>query len=71
MLALGLLSLFTAWCSMHGPQAGKVLFLGMTKGGWQNLHAYASITAIIFIVLHLLENRRCVAYYMKETIGRK
>lgn len=73
MLVIGILSLFTglvlyAW--PHGPQAGRIVFLGMTKGGWQDLHTYVSIMAIVFIILHLIENRKCVSYYIKETIGR-
>jgi hypothetical protein len=37
---------------------------------WGEWHTYISVLAVILILLHLLENRRCVLVYVKSTVGK-
>jgi hypothetical protein len=73
MLALGFLTLATGFILYlwpHGPRSGQLIFLGLSKSGWGTWHTYITLTAIMLIVLHLLENRKCVDLYIKTTLGK-
>ena len=73
MLALGLLTLVTGFILYlwpHGPRSGQLVFLGLNKSSWGTWHTYITLTAIVLIVLHLLENRKCVDLYIKTTLGK-
>ena len=51
-----------------GPRAGKLLILGCTKGFWKDLHTWVTIFTFIVILLHLIENRKAIKLYIKETL---
>jgi predicted ferric reductase len=73
MLALGLLSLVTGFILFlwpHGQQAGRLIFAGVNKSVWSDWHTYISVVAVFLILLHLIENRRCVSVYVKSTVGK-
>jgi predicted ferric reductase len=73
MLAFGLLSLVTGFILYlwpHEQRAGRLIFAGVNKTVWSELHTYISVLAVILILLHLLENRRGVSVYVKTTLGK-
>ncbi|KUJ93448.1 MAG: hypothetical protein XD40_1363 [Archaeoglobus fulgidus] len=52
----------------HGPKSGQLVILGFQKSFWQDVHTYAAIFGVAAILLHLIENRRCVKLYVRETL---
>ncbi|MDI3497881.1 DUF4405 domain-containing protein [Archaeoglobus sp.] len=52
----------------HGPKSGQLVILGFQKSFWQDVHTYAAIFGVVAILLHLIENRRCVKLYVRETL---
>ncbi len=54
----------------RGPRAGRLEIFGYTKDFWKDLHMYIAIVAVVIIIFHVIENRRAVKHYVKETIGR-
>jgi hypothetical protein len=73
MLSLGLLTLVTGFVLYlwpHGPRSGQLIFLGLNRNGWGTWHTYITVIAIALIVVHLLENRKCVDIYVKTTLGK-
>jgi hypothetical protein len=73
MLSLGLLTLVTGFILYvwpHGPRSGQLIFLGLNRSGWGTWHTYITVIAIALIVVHLLENRKCVDIYVKTTLGK-
>jgi len=74
MLVSLLLSIFTGFILYlwpHGPQSGKLLFLGATKLAWIDIHTYLSLLAVIIMVTHIILNRRFVKLYYKWTVKRE
>ncbi|MEM4690246.1 MAG: DUF4405 domain-containing protein [Archaeoglobaceae archaeon] len=72
-LALGILSLITGlilYFWPHGPRAGQLIIFGMTKLGWSELHTYASILALIVILVHLIVNRTSIRLYFRYLRGQ-
>lgn len=72
MVILGLASLVTGLLLFfwpHGPRAGRIPLLGLTKGAWIDIHTYVSLLLIPVAVIHLLENRGCVSLYIRKTLG--
>ena len=72
MVALSLASLVTGLLLFfwpHGPRAGRIPLLGLTKGSWIDIHTYVSLLLVPVAVIHLLENRGCVILYIKKTLG--
>ncbi|MEM4155840.1 MAG: DUF4405 domain-containing protein [Archaeoglobaceae archaeon] len=72
-LALGILSLITGlilYFWPHGPRSGQLIIFGMTKLGWSELHTYASILALIVIVVHLIVNRTSIRLYFRYLRGQ-
>jgi cytochrome b subunit of formate dehydrogenase len=72
MVFLGIIMLFTGvvlYLWPHGPQSGRMLFLGATKGTWSDWHTYLSLAAAGIIIVHLIENVACVRRYVGDTIG--
>ena len=73
MLSLGLLTLVTGFILYlwpHGPRSGQLIFLGLNRSEWGTWHTYITLIAIALIVVHLLENRKCVDIYVKTTLGK-
>jgi len=73
MLALGFLTLITGFILYlwpHGQRAGRLIFLGINKTVWAEWHTYISLIAIALIIVHLLENRKCVDLYVRTTLGK-
>jgi len=73
MLALGVLTLVTGFVLYiwpHGQRAGRLIFFGIDKTAWVEWHTYISLAAIALIVVHMLENRKCVDVYVKTTLGK-
>lgn len=74
MVALSLVSLTTGiilYFWPHGPGAGRLLFLGMNKGTWSELHTYSSLIALIVVVIHVVVNRKLVKLYVRWTTGSR
>ncbi|MEM2086676.1 MAG: DUF4405 domain-containing protein [Archaeoglobaceae archaeon] len=72
-LALGILSLITGlilYFWPHGPRSGQLIIFGMTKSGWSELHTYASILALIVILVHLIVNRTSIRLYFRYLRGQ-
>ncbi|MDI9642502.1 MAG: DUF4405 domain-containing protein [Archaeoglobaceae archaeon] len=72
-LALGILSLITGlilYFWPHGPRSGQLIIFGMTKLGWSELHTYASILALIVILVHLIVNRTSIRLYFRYLRGQ-
>jgi len=73
MLAMGFLSLLTGFILYfwpHGQRAGRLIFSGLNKTAWSELHTYVSVVAVVLVVVHLLENRQRVNLYVKATLGK-
>jgi hypothetical protein len=73
MLSLGLLTMATGFILYlwpHGPRSGQLIFLGLNKSGWGTWHTYITLIAIALILVHLIENRKCVDIYVKTTLAR-
>lgn len=73
MLVMGLLSLVTGFILYfwpHAQRAGRLIFFGLNKTFWSEWHTYLSVIAVVLIVVHLLENRKCVDLYVKTTLGK-
>lgn len=73
MLGLGLLTLITGFILYlwpHGQRAGRLIFLGVNRSAWGELHTYISLIAIALIIVHLLGNRKRVDVYVKTTLGK-
>lgn len=73
MLILGFLSLMTGLVLFlwpNGQRAGRLIFSGVNKSIWSEWHTYLSVIAVILIVLHLIENRRGVSVYVKNTVRK-
>ena len=74
MLALGLLTLITGFILYfwpHGQRAGRLVFLGINRTAWGEWHTCISLIAVALIMIHLLENRKCVDLYVNTTLGRE
>lgn len=72
-LALGILSLVTGlilYFWPHGPRAGQLIIFGMTKLEWGEVHTYASILALIVILIHLVVNRTSIRLYFRYLRGQ-
>jgi len=66
-----LLSIFTGFVLYlwpHGPQSGRLLFLGAAKAVWIDLHTYLSLLSVVIIVVHILLNRRLVRLYYRMAV---
>lgn len=73
MIALSLISLVTGiilYFWPHGPSAGRLLFLGLNKGTWSEIHTYSSLLAFIVVIIHIIVNRKLVKLYVKLSVGR-
>lgn len=74
MLALGLLTLITGFILYfwpHGQRAGRLVFFGINRTVWGEWHTCISLIAVALIMVHLLENRKCVDLYVNTTLGRE
>lgn len=72
-VALGILSLATGlilYFWPHGPRAGQLIIFGMNKSGWGEIHTYASILALIVILIHLIVNRTSIKLYFRYLRGQ-
>jgi Domain of unknown function (DUF4405) len=73
MLSLGLLTMVTGFILYlwpHGQRSGQLIFLGLDKSGWGTWHTYITLIAIALILVHLVENRKCVNVYVKTTLEK-
>lgn len=73
MLNLDLLTFVTGlilYVWPHGPRSGQMMFLGLNRSEWGTWHTYITIIAIALIVVHLLENSKCVDIYVKTTLRK-
>jgi len=52
----------------RGPQSGRIQVLSADKSTWQDIHTQASLLATVVLAVHLIENRRCVKVYVRETL---
>ncbi|MCS7117095.1 MAG: DUF4405 domain-containing protein [Nitrososphaerota archaeon] len=71
MTTLSLISLVTGiflYLWPHGPRSGRLLFLGFDRFTWSEWHTYASLLALIIVIIHIIFNRRLVKQYIKWTI---
>lgn len=71
MVLSGLVIAFTGillYLWPHGPRSGRIEIFGFTKDVWRSIHTYTAIFGVIVILLHLIENRRCVKMYVRETL---
>lgn len=67
-LTLGILSFVTGlilYFWPHGPRAGQLVILGLTKSGWGEVHTWFSILALLVIVIHLVVNRGSISIYWR------
>ncbi|MEM2148470.1 MAG: DUF4405 domain-containing protein [Nitrososphaerota archaeon] len=72
MVILSILVMFTGvllYLWPKGPQSGRIEILGFRKDDWRDIHMNLSIILTVVLIIHILENRKCVAYYVKTTIG--
>lgn len=65
---LGLVSLFTGlvlYFWPHGPRSGQLIFMGLNKAGWSDLHVYSSMLTLVVLIVHLVLNWRSIKLYVK------
>lgn len=56
---------FLLWLAPQGPQAGRVVLLGLTKGQWGDVHFWVSVVALVVTVVHVVVDWRALRGYMR------
>ncbi len=76
MAAMMMVSLATGlliWVALpHGRQAGQMIFLGITRLSWIDIHTYSSIAFTVVLLVHLVLNLRLFLTMAKSVFtGRR
>lgn len=70
MVTLSLLEGLTGLTLYSWERKGRAILVGLGKGDWVDLHLIVAVALTFILLLHVVENRRVIPTYVRNTLGR-